>query len=99
MFAKGLMMFMKGNDYFDYNGDCNISAEKIAKNDEGVEETWYMSDIYNSSLLILGPPGGDYSDYNNRTEGYFRSKKNYGEFVKNNDKIHEEIYAASNNRK
>ena len=94
---EGLIEFVRGKDYFDYNGDCNISAEKIAKNDDGVEETWYMSDIYNSSLLILGPPGGDYSDYNNRTEGYFRSKKNYGEFVKNNANRPEVIYAAANN--
>ena len=44
--AQGLIDFMRGIDYFDYNGDCNIKEVR-----EHV-----MGDIYHSQLIEVGPP-------------------------------------------
>ena len=44
--AQGLIDFMRGIDYFDYNGDCNITEVR-----EHV-----MGDIYHSQLIEVGPP-------------------------------------------
>ena len=72
----GLIEFVRGKDYFDYNGNCDINEERKGINkDEGLLEKRYLADIYNSNLLILGSPKGSYSDYNNLSEAYFRLKK------------------------
>ena len=41
----GLINFMKGNDYFDYDGDCDL---------EEVRESY--GDIYHSQIIEVGPP-------------------------------------------
>ena len=52
---KGLINFIRGHDYFDYDGDCNITEyrtrEEITKS-SGVFKA-YVADIYNSELVTL----------------------------------------------
>ena len=94
----GLIEFVRGKDYFDYNGNCDINEERKGINkDTGLLEKRYLADIYNSNLLILGSPKGSYSDYNNLSEAYFRLKKNYSIFASNNASRPEVIFGAANN--
>ena len=44
--AKGLINFMKGTDYFDYDGDCNVTERR----------DHVLGDIYHSQLVEIGPP-------------------------------------------
>jgi len=84
--AKGLLRFLRGQDFFDYNGDCDTTQLR-----EHV-----LGDIYHSQLIEVGKPDGSlqFSDINQ--EAYFRSIKNYQSF-KDSQKNRENIlYAGSN---
>ena len=64
--AKGLINFIRGEDYFGYNG-CNLTAKR----------DHYLADIFNSNLLLVGPPEGEVSYLNENQEAFFRNKNNY----------------------
>ena len=87
--AKGLINFIRGKDYFDYDGDCSL------------EETrdHYLADIYNSQMAIVGPPEGTVSYLNENQEAYFRYHHNYDAFKSNNNNAtrKEVLYAGANN--
>ena len=82
----GLIKFMKGNDYFDYNGNCNI--EEVRDH--------VMGDIYHSQLVEIGPPDANIVFNNTNEEAYFRAKKNYQGFMANHAARQKIIYAGSN---
>ena len=42
---EGLINFMKGTDYFDYDGDCNVTEVR----------GHVLGDIYHSQLIEIGP--------------------------------------------
>ena len=42
----GLINFIKGNDYFDYDGDCNVTEVR----------PHIMGDIYHSQIIEVGAP-------------------------------------------
>ena len=57
----GLIEFVRGKDFFDYNGNCDINEERKGINsDTGNIEKRYLGDIYISNLLILGSRKGSY---------------------------------------
>ena len=70
---KGLINFVRGQDYFDYNGNCNITEFR----------DHILGDIYHSQLIEIGPPDGNTDFTNNNEEAYYRSLKNY-QFFKTN---------------
>ena len=84
--AKGLINFMNGTDYFDYNGDCNVTQKR-----EHV-----LGDIYHSQLVEIGPPDASTDFTAPNEEAYFRSANNYQGFRKNNIDRRKVIYAGSN---
>ena len=45
---KGLINFVRGTDYFDYDGDCDVT-EVRTKSGKNI----YLGDIYHSQLLVL----------------------------------------------
>ena len=47
---KGLINFVRGTDYFDYDGDCNLTEKRIGPKGENI----YLGDIYHSQLLVVG---------------------------------------------
>ncbi len=51
--AEGLINFIRGSDFFDYDGDCDDFG-----GDEGIDEirTSVLGDIYHSQLIEIGPP-------------------------------------------
>ncbi len=67
----GLINFMKGNDYFDYDGDCDLEEvrEKV------------MGDIYHSQIIEVGPPDMNVEFNGQNEEAYYRSIKGYKNFM------------------
>mgnify|MGYP007000139806 len=65
----GLINFIRGSDYFDYDGDCNLTESR--KNASG--KKIYLGDIYHSQLLVVGPPSAETAFASTNQESYFRS--------------------------
>ena len=84
--VKGLINFVRGIDYFDYDGDCNI-IEKRAH---------LLGDVYNSQLLEVGPPDANSNFTDVNQEAYWRAKNNYQSFVSANQSRQNVIYAGAN---
>ncbi len=82
----GLINYMKGNDYFDYNGDCNVTQVR----------DHVMGDIYHSQLIEVGPPDASLDFTNNNEEAYHRSINNYSGFMTKHSNRKNIIYAGSN---
>ena len=82
----GLINFMKGTDYFDYNGDCNINELR----------THVLGDIYHSQLIEIGPPDANTTFTDANEEAYFRSVNNYQAFQAIHASRRDVIYAGSN---
>ena len=82
----GLINFMKGSDYFDYNGDCNITERR----------GHVLGDIYHSQLVEIGPPDASTDFTSSNEEAYFRSVNNYQGFVAKHASRRKVIYAGSN---
>ncbi|MDA7750429.1 PilC/PilY family type IV pilus protein [Candidatus Pelagibacter sp.] len=83
---KGLINFVRGIDYFDYDGDCNI-IEKRAH---------LLGDVYNSQLVEVGPPDANSNFTDVNQEAYWRAKNNYQSFVSANQSRQHVIYAGAN---
>ena len=83
---KGVINFVRGQDYFDYNGNCNI----------GEIREHVLGDIYHSQLIEIGPPDGNTDFENNNEEAYYRSVKNYQSFKTKHANRKNIVYAGSN---
>ena len=68
---KGLINFIRGEDYFDYDGDCNLTEERRLDG-----KKIYMGDIYHSEMVVVGAPSAETFVSQNQ-EAYFRSIKGY----------------------
>lgn len=96
---KGLINFIRGKDYFDYDADCNLDEHRTVeeKIKSGGSFKAYIADIYNSQLVTVGVPSARRSSEKTNEEGYFRAKNNYSAWADNNTPRREVIYAAANN--
>ena len=83
---KGLINFIRGQDYFDYNGNCNITEVR----------DHVLGDIYHSQLIEIGPPDGNTDFNSNNEEAYYRSINNYNSFQTQHFDRKNIIYAGSN---
>jgi len=83
---KGLISFVRGKDYFDYDGDCIIDEQR-----EHV-----LGDIYNSQLIEVGEPDAYLELTNNKQESFWRAKNNYATFRNDNLNRQEIVYAGAN---
>ena len=83
---KGLINFIRGKDYFDYDGGCKIDEDRGS----------ILADIYHSQLVEVGPPGANTLFTSNNQEAYWRASQGYAQFKtaqKDRERI---IYAGSN---
>ena len=82
----GLINFMKGNDYFDYDGDCDVTELR----------DHVMADVYHSQLVEVGPPDMniDFKSFNE--EAYHRSTRGYARFKVEQARRQNVIYAGAN---
>ena len=55
---EGLINFVKGTDYFDYDGDCIVTEVR----------GHVLGDIYHSQLVEIGPPDGSTQFTDNNQE-------------------------------
>ncbi len=83
---KGLINFVRGQDYFDYDGDCNLTETRANP----------LGDIYHSQLVVVGKPSADTSFVSTNQEAYFRHVKGYDAFAQSKEQRKEVIYAGSN---
>ena len=89
---KGVINFLRGQDYFDYNGDCNLTDARL---DDQLNKI-YLGDFYHSELLVVGPPSANTSFTNQNQEAYWRSIQGYDVFAEDNKNRKEIIYVGGN---
>ena len=68
---EGLISFIRGIDYFDYDGDCNIDEKR----------NHVLGDIYHSQLIEIGAPDALYNFNHSNEEAYWRSLNNYQSYI------------------
>ena len=83
---KGLINFIRGEDYFDYDADCKLTEKRDNP----------LGDIYHSELVVVGAPSADTSFVSTNQEAYWRSINNYQAFQKQYANRKEIIYVGAN---
>ena len=83
---KGLINFIRGSDYFDYDADCNITETRAKP----------MGDVYHSQLVVVGPPSAETSFTSENQEAYWRKTKGYDSWAESQRLRKSVIYAGSN---
>ena len=73
----GLINFVRGYDYFDYDGDCILNEKREALNGAGGLDKIYLGDIYHSELVVVGAPSAGTSYTGKNQESYWRSINGY----------------------
>ena len=88
----GLINYMKGVDYFDYNGSDGSGKCNITEDRESI-----LADIYHSQLIEVGAPNASTNFKGNNEEAYWRSSKGYQNFKVRHQRRAQIIYAGSKN--
>ena len=83
---SGLINFVRGEDYFDYNGGCNITEDRDS----------ILADIYHSQLIEVGPPNANTAFTSNNQEAYWRASQGYAQFKRDKSDRIRIVYAGSN---
>ena len=83
---KGLISFVRGADYFDYDGDCNL--------DEKREHV--LGDLYHSQIISVSSPKASIEFSNTNQEAYWRSINSYLSFATTHENRQEILYAGGN---
>ena len=89
---KGLISFIRGEDYFDYDSDCLLNEPRIDDNGQRA----YLGDIYHSELVFVGPPNANTNYIKKNEEAYYRSTHNYNAFKNANKNRLKTIYVGAN---
>ena len=89
---RGVINFLRGEDYFDYNADCNLTDARL---DDELNKI-YLGDFYHSELLAVGPPNANQTFSNETQEGYWRSNNGYDIFKEDNKDRKEIVYVGGN---
>jgi type IV pilus assembly protein PilY1 len=89
---KGLISFVRGEDYFDYDSDCFLDEPRLDDNGRH----GYLGDIYHSELVVVGPPSANTNFIKKNEEAYFRSTNNYQAFKNANENRAKTIYVGAN---
>ncbi len=89
--VKGLISFVRGLDYFDYNGDCKLN--EIRRSDG---KKAYLGDIFHSEMVVVGAPSADTAFTAQNQESYWRSLKGYDAWAQSLSGRAERIYVGGN---
>ena len=91
--VKGLISFSRGEDYFDYNGNCKLNEPRKADGKKA-----YLGDIFHSEMVVVGAPSADTAFTSTAQEAYWRSIKGYDAWAKSlsGRKDKETIYVGGN---
>ena len=101
--VKGLISFSRGQDYFDYDGDCLLNEIRtgpptVDKNGKIITKgrKRYLGDIFHSEMVIVGAPSAETSFSSSNQEAYWRSINNYDAWAKSLRTREERIYVGGN---
>ena len=85
--VTGLINFMRGDDFFNYQGDCN-----------GIDKTrnHVLGDIYHSQLIEVGEPNANMGFSGTNQEAYWRAMNGYQVFKLSYADRRSILYAGSN---
>ena len=83
---KGLIDFTRGTDYFDYEGDCDLTKTRPDP----------FGEIYHSELIVVGNPNAETSFTSINQEAYWRNFNNYEAFKLQHENRERMIYVGSN---
>jgi len=83
---KGLINFVRGKDYFDYDGDCNLTETRANP----------LGDIYHSEMVVVGAPSAETAFVGTNQEAYYRSIKGYDAWAESKASRKEIIYVGAN---
>ena len=83
---KGLINFIRGTDYFDYDADCNLTEAR----------TKPMGDVYHSQLVVVGKPSAETAYKTTNEESYWRSINGYDSWAESLRSRKEILYVGSN---
>ena len=75
--TEGLITFIRGLDYFDKDGDCNVT--EIRKDSNG--NKIYLGDIYHSEMIVVGKPNAESKFSSEKEEAYWRATKKYDDWA------------------
>jgi len=84
--VKGLINFVRGKDYFDYDGDCNLTETRPNP----------LGDIYHSEMVVVGAPSAETAFVGTNQEAYYRSIKGYDAWAASKANRKEIIYVGAN---
>ena len=84
---KGLINFIRGADYFDYDADCDLFEKRENP----------LADIYHSEMVVVGAPSEATPSTSKNTDAYFKTLKNYNAFAKANSSRKKVLYVGANN--
>ncbi len=93
---EGLINFVRGKDYFDYDNDCDLTETRTALDDEGNLEKIYLGDIYHSELVVVGAPSASTSYTGKNQEAYWRSINGYDSWAESKANRQRMIYVGAN---
>jgi len=96
----GLINFVRGEDYFDYDSDCNLTEIRTTLLDEDETDQSkivkaYLGDIYHSEMVVVGNPSAETAYVGTNQEAYWRTINNYTAWA-NNIKRDKVIYVGAN---
>ena len=86
----GLINFIRGQDYFDYNGGCDLTEKR------DWEGASMLGDIYHSQIIEIGPPSANFDFTGTNEESFWRAQNNYQSFVRQHEGRANVIYAGAN---
>ena len=97
---KGLINFVRGEDYFDYDSDCNLLEIRTTLLDEKETDQKkiikaYLGDIYHSEMVVVDNPSAETAYVGTNQEAYWRTINNYTAWA-NNIKRDKVIYVGAN---
>ena len=83
---NGLINFIRGTDYFDYDADCNLTEDRENP----------MGDVSHSQLLVVGAPSAETAYTSENQESYWRSTMGYDAWKNTQTSRTPMIYVGSN---
>ena len=85
---SGLINFVRGKDYYNYEDPTACDLDKWRSH--------IIGDIYHSQIVQVGPPNANTAFLGRNQEAFFRASNNYGHFIRDHENRETLLYAGSN---
>ena len=88
---KGLINFIRGEDYFDYDSDCDLTEPRMLDGEKA-----YLGDIYHSEMVVVDKPNAESAFVGTNQEAYWRSFNDYKQWAESKENRESIIYVGAN---